>query len=285
MYCRSQNLILVAIHDHYVFGVWTRMSIRFCDRTAVLDERAEEFLTKLAHLGGYCTVDQAQRMGLANSPRRVLFRLDSLERSRFLRRVFLYPFVYQITKSVTRLMGVDWMARRRHPVETVRRRLLAVNFYLEALDWPAQFLCEHSDKIAAFRRAGCPPNFLPSRFGQPYLWEDFVLDLGDGSLTVSVVDRANCNALLQALTLVRRFANCQSRLSERLSLVVAVGSEARHRLYSKIAKHPKLVEHSRGISDPFGAYEVSSPVPRMAVLTHESEIHADNLIRGGHERP
>ena len=254
------------------------MSIRFCDRTAVLDERADEFLKRLAHLGGYCTVDQAQRMGLANSPRRVLFRLDCLERSRFLRRVFLHPFVYQITKSVTRLMGVDWMARRRHPVETVRRRLLAVNFYLEARDWPAQFLCEHEDKVVAFRTVGCPPNFLPSRGGQPYLWEDFVLDPGDGSLCVSVVDRAHCNALLQALTLVRRFADCRLRLRERLSLVLAVGSEARHRLYSKIAKHPKVLGYSRGISEPFSTYEVSTPVPRMAVLTHESEIHSDNLI-------
>jgi len=285
MYCRSQNLILVVIHDHCVLGVWTRMSIRFCDRTAVLDEQADEFLKRLAHLGGYCTVDQAQRMSLANSPRRVLFRLDCLERSRFLRRVFLHPFVYQITKSVTRLMGVDWMARRRHPVETVRRRLLAVNFYLEARDWPAQFLCEHEDKVGAFRTMGCPPNFLPNRGGQPYLWEDFVLDLGDGSLNVSVVDRAHCNAFLQALTLVRRFADCRLRLRERLSLVLAVGSEARHRLYTKLAKHPKLVGHARGISEPFSAYEVSTPVPRMAVLTHESEIHSDNLIRGGYERP
>ena len=285
MYCRSQNLILVAIHDHCVLGVWTRMSIRFCDRTEVLDERAEEFLKRLAHLGGYCTVDQAQRMGLANSPRRVLFRLDSLERSRFLRRVFLHPFVYQITKSVTRLMEVDWMARRRHPVETVRRRLLAVNFYLEATDWPAQFFCEHEDKVAAFRRIGCPPNALPRRGGQPYLWEDFVLDLGDGSLCVSVVDRAHCNALLQALTLVRRFADCRLHLRERLSLVVAVGSETRHRLYSKAARHPKVIEHTRGVSELFSAYEVTTPVPRMAVLTHESEIHSDNLIRGGHERP
>ena len=260
------------------------MSIRFCDRMAVLDEQAEEFLKRLAQLGGYCTVDQAQRMGLANSPRRVLFRLDCLERSRFLRRVFLHPFVYQITKSVTRLMGVDWMARRRHPVETVRRRLLAVNFYLEARDWPAQFLCEHEDKVVAFRTIGCPPNFLPSRGGQPYLWEDFVLDLGDGSLTVSVVDRAHCNALLQALTLVRRFADCRLRLRERLSLVLAVGSEARLRLYSKLAKHPKIVEHSLGISEPFSPYEVITAVPHMAVLTHESEIHSENLIRGGHER-
>src|SRR5439155_18147197 len=106
---------------------------------------------------------------------------------------------------------------------------------------------EHEDTVAAFRRIGCPPNVLPSRVGRPYLWEDFVLDPGDGSLCVSVVDRAHCNALLQALTLVRRFADCRLRLRERLSLVVAVGSEGRHPLYSKIAKHPKMIAHARRI--------------------------------------
>src|SRR5437870_3500756 len=111
MYCRSQNLILVAIHDHCVLGVWTRMSIRFSNRTAALDERADEFLKRLAHLGGYCTVDQAQRMGLANSPRRVLFRLDSLERSRFLRRGFVHLVVYWVTNTGTALRDVAWVAR------------------------------------------------------------------------------------------------------------------------------------------------------------------------------
>src|SRR2546426_6703424 len=118
MHCRSQNLILVAIHDHCVLGVWTRMSIRFCDRTEVLDERAEEFLKRLAHLGGYCTADQAQRMALANSPRRALFRLDSLERSRFLRRGFLSTFLSPVTKTRTRLSGVELMTGRRPPARS-----------------------------------------------------------------------------------------------------------------------------------------------------------------------
>jgi hypothetical protein len=285
MHRHSQSLVLVAIHEDYVVGVCIQMGIRFSDRTAMLDEGADEFLRRLAHLGGYCTVDQAQRMGLANSPTRVLFRLDCLERSKFLRRVFLHPFVYQITKAVTRLMGVDWMARRRHPIETARRRLLAVNFFLEASDWPTQFVLDHEEKIAAFRRIGCSADDLPGRFGRPYLWEDFVLDVGDGCLTVALVDRGHCDAFLQALTLVKRFADCRSRLGERLSVVVVVGSEGRHRLYSKAAEHPKVLEHCHGISEPLSAYKVSTPVPRMAVFTHESAIHSDNLIRGGHERP
>src|SRR2546426_11669379 len=99
MHRRSQCLILVAIHSDFVVGVWMRMSIRFSDRLAFLDERTGEFLRTLAYMGGYCTVDQVRRLDLANSPTRVLERLKGLERAGFLRRVVLYPLVYQITKS------------------------------------------------------------------------------------------------------------------------------------------------------------------------------------------
>jgi hypothetical protein len=124
----SQHLVLALIHSDSVVEVWIRMSIRFSDRVAGLDERTGEMLRTLAYLGGYWTVDQAQRLGLANSPTRVQAQLKGLERAGFLRQVASYPLVYQITKSVTRLVGSDLMARRIHPVETVQCRLLAVNF-------------------------------------------------------------------------------------------------------------------------------------------------------------
>src|SRR5207244_9128295 len=125
--------------------------------------RTGEFLRTLAYMGGYCTVDQVRRLDLANSPTRVLERLKGLERAGFLRRVVLYPLVYQITKSVTRLLGTDLMARRAHPVETVRCRLLAVNFYLEARAWPAEFIFDHDGNITALQKSGCPVEALPQR--------------------------------------------------------------------------------------------------------------------------
>ena len=281
----SQFLTLVTIHCDFVIGVWIRMSVRFSNRLASLDERAGEFLRTLAYLGGYCTVDQARKLDLANSPTRVLERLKRLENNGFLRRVVPYPLVYQVTKSVTRMLGSDLMARRVHPVETVRCRLLAVNFYLEARDWPAEFILDHDGRVAVLQRIGCPVDALPQRKGQPYLWESFVLDLHDGRLCVTVIDRVDCSALLQALGVVRRFAQCRRSVGERLSLVVAVNSEARRRLYLKAGKHAKVQEHSCGAAEPVSPYRVSLPVPLIHSTIHESNTHTDNLIRGGHERP
>jgi len=36
------------------------MAIRFSERVAFVDDRTDKFLTTLARLGGYCTVEQAQ---------------------------------------------------------------------------------------------------------------------------------------------------------------------------------------------------------------------------------
>src|ERR1700758_4648178 len=242
----SQFFALVTIHCDFVIGVWIRMSVRFSNRLASLDERAGEFLRTLAYLGGYCTVDQARKLDLANSPTRVLERLKRLENNGFLRRVVPYPLVYQVTKSVTRMLGTDLMARRVHPVETVRWRLLAVNFYLEAKTWPADFILDHDGRISALQRIGYPTDALPQRRGQPYLWQAFILDLHDGGLCISVIDRPDCSALLQAIAVVRRFAQCRRSVGERLSLVVAVNSDARRRLYSKAVSHAKVREHAHG---------------------------------------
>jgi hypothetical protein len=222
-------------------------------------------------------VDQAQRMGLANSPRRVVVRLEHLERAGFLRKVVLHPFVYQITKSVTRLVGVDMTARRSRPVETVHWRLLCLNFYLEARSWPADFIFDNDEKIAALAKTGCPRQVLPQRGGRPYLWEDFVLDPHDGGLCVSVVDRTGSSAFLQALGFAKRFADCRQRVSDGLSLVVAVGSEARHRLYVRAARHPRVQKYGQGFVEPLSAYQVTIPVPHIRALTHEFGTHSDNF--------
>jgi len=124
------------IHHYCDIGVWTRMAIRFSERVAFVDDRTDKFLTTLARLGGYCTVEQAQAMGLASSASQVQALLNGLERGGFLRRVAEYPLVYQVTKSVVRLIGTDLWARRQRAIETVRWRLAVVGFYLEARQWP-----------------------------------------------------------------------------------------------------------------------------------------------------
>ena len=51
------------------------MAWRFSQRAVLLDDQTEEFLKTLAYLGGYCTVSQARRMGLAQSSTRAFHRL------------------------------------------------------------------------------------------------------------------------------------------------------------------------------------------------------------------
>ena len=104
---------------------------RFRDRVGVLDERSQHFLKTVAWLGGYVTPEQAQELGIRNSVTRVHVQLKDLESWGFIKPVSAYPAIYQVTKSVTRLLGADLSARREHMMETIRTRLLTVNFYLD----------------------------------------------------------------------------------------------------------------------------------------------------------
>ena len=264
------------IHHDCDIGVWTRMAIKFSERIASVDDRTDKFLTTLAHLGGYCTAEQAQAMGLAASASHVQARLNGLERAGFLRRVAPYPAVYQVTKSVMRLVGTDLSARRRHPVETVRWRLAAVSFYLDAKSWPADFVFGHEEKISALEKIGCHRQLLPQRGGNPYLCEDFVVRPGDSGLCIAIVDRPHWNAQLQLLGFLKRFAACRAAVGEGLSLAVAVAYEGRRRLYEKAARHRIALEHSKGAPEPATIYDVSTPTPYIRTLTHEPVIHTNS---------
>jgi hypothetical protein len=278
MSCLTQFGTFSLIHHYCDIGVWTRMVIKFSERVSFVDERADKFLTILAQLGGYCTAEQAQAMELAKSASQTLSRLNSLEQTGFLRRVAEYPVVYQITKSVVRLVGTDISARRRHAIQSVRWRLAAVSFYVEAKTWPADFIFQHREKIAAFNNLDCPQQLLPHRGGQPYLWEDFVLDLHDGAVCVALVDRPHWNALRQMRAFVRRFAACRSHLGDRLSLTVAVGSDARRRLYERAARHRKVLAHAKGASEPATVYQLSTPIPHLRAMNHEPGIHTHEPV-------
>jgi hypothetical protein len=275
MSCLTQSATVNLTHHYCDIGVWTRMAIRFSERVAFVDDGTDRFLTTLARLGGYCTVEQAEEMGLAKSTSQAQARLNGLERAGFLRRVVEYPVVYQTTKSAARLIGTDSRARRPHAIHQVRWRLATVSFYLEARKWPADFIFDHDAKIAAFAKIGCPREVLPRRGGQPYLWEDFVLEPPGGGLCAAIVDRPHWTAFLQLLRLVKRYAACLARTGERLSLVVAVGSEARLRLYERAARHRKVIGNSKGAAEPASLYQISTPTPSIRTLTHEPVIHTN----------
>jgi hypothetical protein len=143
--------------------------------------------------------------------------LKDLESWGFIKRITTYPAVYQVTKSVTRLMGADLSARRQHAIETIRTRLLTVNFYLEAVRWPVEFVFNHRQKISKFCDFGCELGLLPQRGSQPYLWQDFVLQRPSGDLAVAIVDHFGRSPYLQLYRLLRRFSGCLGQIQEELT--------------------------------------------------------------------
>lgn len=244
------------------------MSIRFSKRLLLLDERNNEFLKTLVYLGGYCTIEQAQKLGLANSARRVVARLEALKQTGFLKQITQYPVICQVTGSATRLVGSDLMARRQRTPLTIRSKLLGVNFYLEAKAWPADFILDHAKKIALLKGVGCPTEALPHIGGQPYLWQEFVLRRADGTICVAAVDRAHDTAKYQTRTLVQRYAGVLEHLSSQFRLIVAVAGNRRAELYWKWAGQP--------IAHPFThetlqLYRVKALIPQIHI-SHEKKM-------------
>jgi hypothetical protein len=212
----------------------------FRDRVGILDERSRHFLLTVTWLGGYVTAEQAQELGIRNSVPRVHVQLKDLESCGFIKRISTYPAVYQVTKSVARLMGADCSARRQHAIETIRTRILTVNFYLEAARWPVEFVFNHERKLSKFGELGCKSGLLPQRGGNPYLWQDFVLQRRSGGLGVAMVDHFGRSAYRQLHRLLERFASCLGFLQDKLRLLVVVGTDARLRVFTRLLNHPRL---------------------------------------------
>ena len=59
---RCSQISSLPIHTHYFIGAWIFVSIRFSKRLLLLDERSDDFLKTLVYLGGYCTIEQAQKL-------------------------------------------------------------------------------------------------------------------------------------------------------------------------------------------------------------------------------
>jgi len=265
---RGSQISSLPIHTHYLIGAWIFVSIRFSKRLLLLDERSNDFLKILVHLGGYCTVDLAQKLGLANSPTRVVARLEALKQNGFLRQVAHYPVIYQVTGSATRLAGSDLMARRRHTPLTIRCKLLGVSFYLEAKGWPAEFILDHAKKITLFNDVGCPTEALPHVGGQPYLWQEFVLRRASGTICVATVDRGHDTAKYQTRTLAQRYAGVLEYLPSQLRLIVAVATKRRAELYWKWAGQPIARPFTHETLQP---YRVKALLPQVQI-SHEEKM-------------
>ena len=267
MNCRSQTSNL-PIHTHYLIGAWIYVSIRFSKRLLLLDERSNDFLKTLVLLGGYGTIEQAQKLGLANSTTRVVARLAALKQTGFLKQIAHYPVIYQVTGSATRLVGSDLMARRQRTPLTIRSKLLGVNFYLEAKAWPADFILDHGKKIAILNGAGCPTEALPHIGGQPYLWQEFVLRRAEGTICVAAVDRVQDTAKYQTRTLAQRYAEVLEHLPSEFQVIVAVASKRRAELYQKWAAQPIARPFTHETLQP---YRVKASIPQVQI-SHEEKM-------------
>lgn len=213
----------------------------FRTRSEGIDDKSEQFLKLLIDLGGYCTVAHAEELKLGGSGRQARGHLRRLERLRFLRRVAAYPVVYQVTKSATRHLGPDSAARRRHPLPTVQARLLAVDFYLTARKWPAEFSLDHDQKIATFIDNGCPLHILPQRGERPYLREEFLLWPPSGKIGIALIDQAHIGARSQIRGLVRRYLPVMQHLGAGVvELLMVSGSERRHYLYRRLLEDARF---------------------------------------------
>ena len=260
--------------------------LRFDNRVTLLDLRSDNFLNTLVQLGGYCTIRQAKRLGLANSDTRALAHLRVFEENRFLRRVSNYPVVYQTTKSATRLLGKDRRARRLHSDPTVLNRLLAVDFYLDAIEWKADFVFDHQIKLALLTQQGCPLGMIPERGGRPYLWNEFLLKVGDGTITIAQVDDQGRGTFSQAKNLAIRFSEVTKYLPRYSNLYIVTGSEARDRSYRRVLKHPDMQEVHTCCGIPVSTYLIDPSVKSLAKTdpSTNSRVEQKNAFTRRHRR-
>jgi hypothetical protein len=262
---------------------------RFRDRVGILDERSRRFLTTVAWLGGYVTPEQAQELGIRNSTTRVHVQLKDLESWRFVKPIAAYPAVYQVTKAVTRLLGADLSARRQHALETIRARLLAVNFYLEAIRWPVEFVFDHKQKVSKLCQLVGEPFLLPHRGSRPYLWQDIVLQRPSGEVVLTMVDHFGRHPYRQLYRHLKRFAPTLG--PNNLRLMIVVSSERREQLFRRQLGHTRLQRllEDQGVylplRDMVTIYRVRRAVPVVRPLITDRqqlrELRARKLANQG----
>jgi hypothetical protein len=238
----------------------------------------------VAWLGGYVTPEQAQELGIRNSTTRVHVQLKDLESWRFIKPIATYPAVYQVTKSVTRLMGADLSARREHTLETIRTRLLTVNFYLEAIRWPVEFVFDHKQKISKLCQLCSEPALLPYRGSKPYLWQDLVLQRPSGEVVLAMVDHFGRHASRQLYRHLKRFAPALG--PDRLRLMIVVSSERREQLFRRQLNHTRLQRllEQQGIDLPLRdmvtIYRVRRAVPVVRpLITNRQQLRELRALR------
>jgi hypothetical protein len=179
---------------------------------------------------------------------------------------------------VTRLLGADLSARRQHTLDTIRTRLLTVNFYLEAIHWPAEFVFDHKPKISKLCEVVAEPVLLPYRGSKPYLWQDLVLQRPSGEVVLTVVDHFGRHSYRQLYRHLKRFAPVLG--PDDLRLMIVVSTEHREQLFHRKLHHAKLQRllEQQGLDLPLRdmvtIYRVRRAVPVVRpIITNRQQLH------------
>jgi len=185
---------------------------------------------------------------------------------------------------VTRLLGADLAARRQHTLETIRTRLLTVNFYLEAIRWPVEFVFDHKQKVTKLCQFVGEPALLPYRGNKPYLWQDLVLQRPSGEVVLTMVDHFGRHSYRQLYRHLKRFA--PSLGPDNLRLMIVVSSEHREQLFRRQLNHTRLQRllQEQGVCRPLRdmvtMYRVRRAVPVVRpLITNRQQLREMRALR------
>jgi hypothetical protein len=181
-------------------------------------------------------------------------------------------------------LGADLAARREHTLETIRTRLLTVNFYLEAIRWPVEFMFDHNQKISKLWEVVAEPALLPYRGSKPYLWQDLVLQRPSGEVIFTMVDHFGRHSYRQLYRHLKRFAPVLG--PDDLGLMIVVSSERREQLFRRKLNHARLQRlfEQQGLDLPVGdlvtIYRVRRAVPVVRpLITNRQQLRELRALR------
>jgi hypothetical protein len=228
---------------------------RFRDRVGVLDERSHYLLKTVAWVGGYVTPERGARawnQKLSN-------------------------------QGPCPVKGFE------HTLETIRTRLLTVNFYLEAIRWPAKFVLDHKQKISKLFEVVAEPALLPYRGSKPYLWQDLIFQRPSGEVIFTMVDHFGRHPYRQLYRHLKRFAPILG--PDDLRLMIVVSSEHREQVFRRKLNHTRLQRllEQQGLDlpvrDMVTIYRVRRAVPVVRPLITNGqqlrELRAQRLANRG----
>jgi hypothetical protein len=135
----------------------------------------------------------------------------------------------------------------------------------------------HEMKVTTLTAGGCLMSEIPHRGGEPYLWEEFILWLGDGRVAVAFVDDHQRSPFSQAKNFSQRFSPILRFLPASSELLIITGSDARERIYERILQHPDVKRAHGGGPIPVKTYQVEPSTKTFAQADPISSYNRERI--------